>query len=126
MDLSVQVNWIPSVLLVMGSLLLLLNYPKLKKLFNNNTSLKGKQSVFGLVFIAPFTLVVGLMLAYDNYKFLTNWKRQVEECVAESEFSEAIVVSVEKDNDTFIKLRNSVNNTTVWCHHDYEKIVKFF
>jgi len=126
MDFSVQVNWLPSILLVIGSLLLLLIYPKLKKMFNNTTSLKGKQSVFGLVFIAPFTLVVGLMLAYDNYKFLSNWKRQVEECVAKSEFAEPIVVSVEKDSDTFIKLQNSVNNKTVWCHHDYEKIVKFF
>ena len=126
MDFYVQVNWLPSILLVIGSLLLLLSYPKLKKMFNNNTSLKVKQSVFGLVFIAPFTLVVGVMLAYDNYKFLTNWKRQVEECIKKSKLVEPIVVSVEKDGDTFIKLQNSINNKTVWCHHDYEKIVKFF
>lgn len=126
MDFTVQVNWLPSILLVMGSLLVLLNFRKLKSLFNEGIGFKGKQFIFGLILLAPFSLLFGLASAHSNYKFLTNWERQVEECIAGSELAEPTIISVEKDGGTFIKLKNKLDDETIWCHHNYEEIVEYF
>ena len=126
MDFNVEINWITPLLLIALSLLVLFNLRKLKTLFNEATGFRGKQFVFGLILGAPFALIVGLAMAHSNYKFLSNWERQVKECVAGSKIDEPIVISVEQDGGTFVKIRNNADDKIIWCHHNYKEIVEYF
>ena len=85
-----------------------------------------KRSIFGLIILAPFTFVFGVVDLYSKSKFYLNYDRYVPECLSAYKGGEAEVLSIEYEaTAVFVKFKKKETEETFWCENDDGKI-EFF
>lgn len=112
-----------SIALIVFSMLVFLYRNALKKAFNSRIGFNGKRFIFGLIIIAPFTLIFGVVNLYNIGKFLINYDLYAKQCIAEHKGGALEILSTEREmNAVYVKFQISGSTKTLWCENINGKI----